>query len=155
MNHRDRGFDHGEISGFLDEGTEFKGDLIFRDTMRIDGKFKGKIKSNNVLIVGETADIEGEITVSVVSINGKVAGKLKADKKIEIHAKGKVYCDIETPNLVIEDGAFFHGNCNMGPDSGAQPAAPKTAAAPAPERPASSGRLGQGLKAEPGKPEDK
>ena len=110
---RDKVFDHGEISGFLDEGTSFNGELTFRNTMRIDGKFKGSIKSKNVLIVGETAEIDGEVEVSNVSINGKVSGKLKAEKKIEIHSKGKVYCDIDTPKLVIEDGAFFQGNCNM------------------------------------------
>ena len=110
---KDRVLDHGEISGFLDEGTSFVGELSFRNTMRIDGKFKGSIKSKNVLIVGETAEIEGEIDVSNVSINGKVSGKIIADKKIEIHSKGKVYADIETLKLVIEDGAFFQGKCNM------------------------------------------
>jgi cytoskeletal protein CcmA (bactofilin family) len=110
---KEKMFDHGEISGFLDEGTSFIGELSFRNTMRIDGKFKGKITSKNVLIIGETAEIEGDIDVSNVSINGKVSGTIAADKKIEIHSKGKVYCDIDTPKLVIEDGAFFQGNCNM------------------------------------------
>ena len=110
---KERGLDFGEISGFLDEGTDFSGDLKFRETMRIDGKFRGKIHSTSVLIVGETADIDGEITVSNVSINGKVSGSITADKKIEIHSKGRVFCDIVTPNLVIEDGALFQGNCNM------------------------------------------
>jgi cytoskeletal protein CcmA (bactofilin family) len=126
---KDKVFDHGEISGFLDEGTSFIGELNFRNTMRIDGKFKGKIKSKNVLIVGETAEIEGEIDVSNVSINGKVSGKMIADKKIEIHSKGKVFCDIDTPKLVIEDGAFFQGNCNMnGGEKGETPAATPTVA---------------------------
>jgi cytoskeletal protein CcmA (bactofilin family) len=110
---KDKGFETGEISGFLDEGTEFEGELRFRDTMRIDGKFRGKINSKSVLIIGEAADISGDIVVSHVSINGRVNGKINADKKIEIHSKGRVYCNISTPNLTIEDGAFFHGNCNM------------------------------------------
>jgi len=135
---KERGFDFGEISGFLDEGTEFEGDLAFRETMRIDGKFRGKISSSSVLIVGETAEINGEIQVSNVSINGKVSGKIVADKKIEIHSKGRVYCDISTPNLVIEDGAFFEGNCNMetpASKSAAPVAAPKPAEPPKPGGP--------------------
>jgi cytoskeletal protein CcmA (bactofilin family) len=126
---KDKGFDFGEISGFLDEGTEFEGTLKFRETMRIDGRFRGKIYSSSVLIVGETAEITGEVEVSIVSINGKVSGKIKADKKIEIHSKGRVYCDISTPSLVIEDGAFFEGNCNM--DTGAGKGAAAAAAKPA------------------------
>lgn len=122
---KDRSFDHGEISGFLDEGTEFNGDLVFRNTMRIDGKFKGSIESKNYLIIGETAEIEGEVKVSIVSINGKVSGKIIADGKVEIHAKGKVFCDIDTPKLVVEDGAFFRGNCNMLLEEETKPATPK------------------------------
>lgn len=114
MGTREKSFEHGDISGFLDEGTDFQGTLNFRDTMRIDGKFRGKITSKNVLIVGETADIEADIVVSIVSINGHIKGTIAADKKVEIHSKGRVYCDISTPNLVVEDGAIFHGNCNMG-----------------------------------------
>lgn len=110
---KEKTFDHGEISGFLDEGTSFVGELSFSNTMRIDGKFDGKIKSKNVLIVGETAEIKGEIDVSNISINGKVSGKIIADKKVEIHSKGQVFCDITTQKLVIEDGAFFKGKCNM------------------------------------------
>ncbi|HUX06903.1 MAG TPA: polymer-forming cytoskeletal protein [Acidobacteriota bacterium] len=133
---KERGFDSGEISGFLDEGTEFEGTLKFRETMRIDGKFSGKISSSSVLIVGEAAEINGEVHVSNVSINGKVTGKITADKKIEIHSKGRVYCDIATSNLVIEDGAFFEGNCNMDTSAG-KGAAPAAAAKPVePARPA-------------------
>lgn len=110
---KEKTFDHGEISGFLDEGTSFIGELKFSNTMRIDGKFEGKIKSKNVLIVGETAEIKGEVDVSNISINGKVSGKIFADEKVEIHSKGQVFCDITTQKLVIEDGAFFQGKCNM------------------------------------------
>ena len=110
---RDKGLEQGEISGFLDDGTVFDGKLTFRDTLRIDGKFRGKISSKNVLIIGETAEIEGEIKVSNVSISGRVTGKIIADSKVEIHSKGRVFCDVVTPKLVIEEGAFFHGNCDM------------------------------------------
>lgn len=110
---KEKTFDHGEISGFLDEGTSFIGELNFSNTMRIDGKFEGKIKSKNVLIVGESAEIKGEVDVSNISINGKVSGKIIADEKVEIHSRGQVFCDITTQKLVIEDGAFFQGKCNM------------------------------------------
>ena len=43
----------GELNGFLDRGASFKGEMEFEDTMRIDGKFNGKIMSKNELIVGE------------------------------------------------------------------------------------------------------
>src|SRR3954454_6968037 len=104
----------GELNGFLDRGAIFKGELEFEDTMRIDGRFNGRITSKNELVVGESAQIEGEIHVGRVAISGTVIGKIVADQRVEIHRNGKVYSDIETPALIIEEGAIFQGNCVMG-----------------------------------------
>ena len=108
----------GELNGFLDRGATFKGEMEFEDTMRIDGKFNGRISSKNELIVGESAHIEGDIHVGRVAISGTVVGKIVATQRVEIHRNGKVYSDIDTPALVIEEGAIFQGNCVMG-DRGA------------------------------------
>jgi cytoskeletal protein CcmA (bactofilin family) len=104
----------GELNGFLDRGAIFKGELEFEDTMRIDGKFNGRITSKNELVVGESAQIEGEIHVGRIAISGTVIGKIVADQRVEIHRNGKVYSDIDTPALIIEEGAVFQGNCVMG-----------------------------------------
>ncbi|HEY3056807.1 MAG TPA: polymer-forming cytoskeletal protein [Thermoanaerobaculia bacterium] len=104
----------GDLNGFLDRGASFKGEMEFEDTMRIDGKFNGKIVSKNELIVGESAHIEGDLQVGRIAISGTVIGKIVAEQRVEIHRNGKVYSDIETPALVIEEGAIFQGNCQMG-----------------------------------------
>ena len=104
----------GDLNGFLDRGASFKGEMEFEDTMRIDGKFNGKIESKNELIVGESAHIEGDLHVGRIAISGTVIGKIIADQRVEIHRNGKVYSDIETQALVIEEGAIFQGNCQMG-----------------------------------------
>jgi cytoskeletal protein CcmA (bactofilin family) len=109
----------GELNGFLDRGATFRGELEFEDTMRIDGKFNGKIQSKNELIVGESAHIEGDIHVGRIAISGTVVGKIVADTRVEIHRNGKVYSDVETPALIIEEGAIFQGNCVMGDKKGA------------------------------------
>ncbi len=103
----------GDLNGFLDRGSVYRGELEFEDTMRIDGRFNGKITSKNELIVGESASIEADIHVGRIAISGTVMGKIKADQKIEIHRSGRVFCDLDTPALVIEEGAVFQGNCNM------------------------------------------
>src|SRR6185295_14956683 len=108
----------GELNGFLDRGATFKGELEFEDTMRIDGRFHGKIVSKNELIVGESATIEGDVLVGRVAISGTVIGKIVASQRVEIHRNGKVYSDIDTPALIIEEGAIFQGNCVMGDKKG-------------------------------------
>ncbi len=109
-----KGKSNGELNGFLDRGSVFKGELEFEDTMRIDGKFNGKITSKNELIVGESAQIDGDIHVGRIAISGTVVGKIVAEQRVEIHRNGKVYSDIDTPALIIEEGAIFQGNCVMG-----------------------------------------
>ncbi|MBW3670869.1 MAG: polymer-forming cytoskeletal protein, partial [Acidobacteria bacterium] len=104
----------GDLNGFLDRGSAFRGELEFEDTLRVDGRFNGKITSKNELIVGETAHVEGEVHVGRIAISGTVEGTLIADEKIEIHRTGKVYGKIQTPTLVVEEGAILQGDISMG-----------------------------------------
>jgi len=101
------------ISGFIDRETELIGDIKFKENFRIDGVFKGKILSGGGLIIGETAEIEADIDVITMTINGRVKGTIKAKDKIEIFSKGRVIGTVATPKLIIEEGAFFQGSCQM------------------------------------------
>jgi cytoskeletal protein CcmA (bactofilin family) len=103
-----------ELNGFMDEGTEFLGELRFRDVMRIDGRLKGKIVSDNTLIIGEAGQVEADIDCGVVSIRGTVSGRVYGRQRIELLAGSKVQATLISPKLVIEDGAFFQGDCEMG-----------------------------------------
>jgi cytoskeletal protein CcmA (bactofilin family) len=103
-----------DLNGFMDQGTEFLGELRFRDTMRIDGRLKGKIVSDNTLIIGESGQVEAEIDCGVVSIRGTVSGRVHGRQRIELLAGSKVQATLISPKLVIEDGAFFQGDCEMG-----------------------------------------
>jgi cytoskeletal protein CcmA (bactofilin family) len=101
------------VSGFLDKDTEIVGDIRFKDNFRIDGVFKGKILSGNGLIIGESGEVEAEIEVNSISINGRVKGSIKAKEKIEIFERGRVSGTIVAPKLIVEEGAFFQGSCQM------------------------------------------
>jgi cytoskeletal protein CcmA (bactofilin family) len=108
-----KGLPAEDLNGFLDEGTEFLGELRFRDVFRVDGHVKGKIVSDNTLVVGESGRVEAEIDCGVVTIRGTVSGKVRGRQKIEILAGARVQASLISPKLVIEDGAFFHGDCDM------------------------------------------
>ena len=110
-----RGLVSEGLNGFMDEGTEFLGELRFRDTLRIDGHLKGKIVSDNTLIIGESGHVEADIDCGVVSIRGTVLGRVHGRQRIELLAGSKVQATLVSPKLVIEDGAFFQGDCEMVP----------------------------------------
>lgn len=103
----------GVLNGFLDEGSHFKGELTFEDTLRIDGKFEGTIRSKHALVIGDTGDVQADIDVGSVSIDGTVRGTILAREKIEIHPHGRVFAKLQSPILKIEEGAQFQGDCTM------------------------------------------
>lgn len=103
-----------DINAFLGRDTEFEGKMTFSGAVRIDGSFKGEILTEGTLIVGESAHIESEIHVSLIIISGEIHGNIVADNRIEMHAPGKVYGNIQAPTIVIDEGVLFEGNCKMG-----------------------------------------
>lgn len=103
----------GAFNAVLDRGSDFEGKLTFEGTVRIDGIFKGEIFSSSHLVVGETGKIEADVTVESISISGEVIGDVKAKGKIELHSSAVVRGNIETPKLVIEEGAVVQGQLNM------------------------------------------
>jgi cytoskeletal protein CcmA (bactofilin family) len=110
-----------DLNGFMDQGTEFVGELRFRDTFRVDGRVKGRVVSDNTLIVGETASVEADIDCGVVSIRGSVSGHVCGRQRIELLAGARVQGTLVSPRLVIEEGAFFQGDCDMGAAAPAEP----------------------------------
>ncbi len=121
----------GEITTLLGRGAAFEGKLTFEGTVRIDGRFKGEVFSDDVLVIGEGAQVEAQIDVGEVIIQGTVVGNITAKRSIEIHAPGRVKGDLHTPSLQIDKGVIFEGRSFMEQAVQTRQAAP-AAAKPAP-----------------------
>ncbi len=119
------------LDGHLGEGIEIKGTLRFEGSVRIDGKFVGKVVSPATLIVGPSAVVDGEVEVGEIEIHGALRGQVKASQRATIHGTGRVDADIDTRSLVIEPGAHFNGCCEMHKKENPKPAAPTAAKPPA------------------------
>jgi len=103
----------GEINTLLGKGSTFEGKLTFEGTVRIDGNFKGEVFTEGILVIGEGAEVEAEIEVATVIIEGQVRGNVRAKQLVEIHAPGRVFGNLVTPSLFIDKGVLFEGNCHM------------------------------------------
>jgi cytoskeletal protein CcmA (bactofilin family) len=134
----------GEISTLLGKGASFEGKLTFEGTVRVDGKFKGEVFSDDVLVVGEGAYVEAEIDIGEIIIQGTVVGNIKAKRSIEIHAPGRVKGDIHTPSLQIDKGVTFEGRSFM--DAVVAPPRPAAPPSGAPPRPGEPGKGPQPVK---------
>ena len=103
----------GEINTLLGKGSEFEGKLTFEGTVRVDGKLSGEVFSDDVLVVGEGAEVHAEIDIGEIIIQGMVVGNIRAKRGVEIHAPGRVRGDITTPSLQVDKGVVFEGRSYM------------------------------------------
>jgi len=77
--------------------------------IQIDGRLEGDVRSVG-LVIGEKAEIYGEIFAEEVTVRGKVVGRICA-RKVLLAATSHVEGDILHEALAVETGAFFEGNC--------------------------------------------
>jgi cytoskeletal protein CcmA (bactofilin family) len=85
------------------------GTLASTGDMQIDGRVEGDVRSVG-LVIGDKAEIHGEIYAEDVTIRGKVVGRIRA-RKITLAATSHVEGDILHEAFSVESGAFFEGNC--------------------------------------------
>ena len=105
------------LNGFVDKGCTIRGELEFNNYFRVDGRIEGTVKSKAELVVGEGGVVEGELEVARCVIGGEVRGTISAAEQVLLHATAKVWAKINTPALVMEDGAFLEGSVSMEPKS--------------------------------------
>lgn len=105
--------EESHVIAFLGDGSEFEGRMVFNKSMRIDGAFRGEISSEDLLVVGDTAKLQGDVVVGSLIISGSFHGYIKAKTRVELRAPAIVNGDIEAPAISIEDGVIFNGTITM------------------------------------------
>ncbi len=105
--------DYNLVDTTFDKFTNFSGDLTFDHSLKINGKFNGKIVTKGFLYIGKTAIVEADIEASIVILEGKVTGDVIAHERMEMLASGELYGDLKTAKLKIADSVVFEGNCTM------------------------------------------
>ena len=110
-------FDEVRISSVLGEGAVIEGNLNSPDSLRIGGTVNGDICTESIAVIDEKGVINGNITAVSILIAGVVHGNANSQNKTEITATGRIYGDITTHTLSIDENAVFVGQCNMNRDA--------------------------------------
>jgi cytoskeletal protein CcmA (bactofilin family) len=109
-----RDIKEGTLSGFVGGGTVVTGEANFKAMMRVDGHLSGRVSSSSgTLIVGANGKVDANIEVAVAVIHGTIHGDIIASQRLELGRAAKVHGNIQTPSLIIEQGAIFEGSCKM------------------------------------------
>ena len=106
-----------DIATVFAEDLDFKGTLRFKSSLMIKGGFEGEVVSEGLLFLGPNARIKADIKTATLISHGKVEGNVEATKGVVL-CKGSAHAgDLKTPNLLIEGGAVFNGQCAMPVDA--------------------------------------
>ncbi len=109
-----RDIKEGRLSGFIGSGTVLTGETTFQAMLRVDGHLTGRVSSEDgTLIMGSTGRIDANIQVAAATINGTVNGDIVATERLELGRTAHVVGNIQTPRLLMDDGAILEGNCGM------------------------------------------
>lgn len=105
---------HGKgLYTILGEGTSFEGSMTVPHNIRIDGSFKGKIETSEVITIGKSGIVNADIKAKSAIVGGRIIGNLKVEDRVELEEKSSLVGDLRAKDLIINEGAVFHGNCSM------------------------------------------
>lgn len=102
-----------DVHTLLGPESHFAGKLVFEGTVRVDGRFVGEVHTDGNLIVGHGAHVEGQLRVGHLVVHGDVVGEVVATRAVEVHAPAKVRGKLTTPQLTMDKGVVFDGECTM------------------------------------------
>ncbi len=98
---------------FISDGTQILGDIKVEHDLRIEGYLKGTVDVGGMLVLGPTGKIEGQVQARSATVAGQIIGNLRGFDKIVLESKSILMGDLNTRELVINEGAIFQGNCSM------------------------------------------
>jgi len=98
--------------------VSLKGNLHNKGSIQVNGNVEGEVRSDENVLIGETAKVKGPVVAKKVEISGEVRGLIEAADKLEINSTGRIYGDINVKTLVIKEGAIFVGKSAMAQKTG-------------------------------------
>lgn len=108
-----------EQHNIIGASTTVEGTLRSSGNVNISGTVDGNVEVEGRTMVMPGGVVEGEVASTSAEIAGTVRGQVKVKERLVLKSSAIVEGDIRTGKLVVEDGATFNGQCQMGPTAGA------------------------------------
>lgn len=105
-----------DSKNYLSSDVEIKGVIKFKTDLFVDGNIEGEIISPGTLVVGEHAEIRGEIRTKSVTVLGTLQANVTVDERCELRGRAKLIGDLKAARLVIEEGTTFIGKSEVMPN---------------------------------------
>jgi cytoskeletal protein CcmA (bactofilin family) len=102
-----------DFDTILSSDIDFSGVLNFEKSFLIRGKVSGEIVARGLLVIDEEAVVEANIQAARVIVRGSVKGNVVAAEKVEVTITGKLIGNVAAPEILMETGCLFNGQCTM------------------------------------------
>ena len=102
------------LAALLGKGARYSGDLSFDGRVRLDGFFKGRIHTEDVLEIGESGVVEGQVDAATLVVAGRVLGAVKVTQLLTITRTGSMSGEIDAARMVVEPGAKIDATVKCG-----------------------------------------
>jgi cytoskeletal protein CcmA (bactofilin family) len=93
---------------FIGAGVEFKGDMTVPGCASVDGKFEGTLQAKS-LIVGQTGNVSGQISVETAEVRGSVGDHLTVQSKLVVRSTGSISGSVSYARIMVEEGGELAG----------------------------------------------
>ena len=103
-----------EVRVSLGPDAEVTGKLSFETATRIEGRLRGEVRATDLLVVGAEAVVHATVQAMKLVVLGEVRGEVQGATRVEICEGGKLFGDVETKCLIVQEGATFEGRSRMG-----------------------------------------
>jgi cytoskeletal protein CcmA (bactofilin family) len=57
--------------------------------------------------------VNASVRAGILVVNGELVGNVHASERVELSGKARVFGDLESPIVVLEEGVMFEGHCRM------------------------------------------
>ncbi len=97
----------------ISAGTIIKGEILSPYDIRIDGTFEGKVQTKGRVVVGESANVKGDVICENIDLWGKLEGNVYVKNTLALKDGCAVDGNLNVRRLSVELGSAFNGNCRM------------------------------------------
>ena len=101
------------INTLIGVSTRIEGDVHFNEGLRIDGHVKGNViadpSQHALLVISETAKVEGEVRATHLVVNGEIVGPVFSSERLELQQKARLTGNVTYKVLEVRSGAQLSG----------------------------------------------
>ena len=93
--------------------TIWTGALESTGSLHVHGRVEGTLTARDDIFIAEEADVDAVVRAANVTIAGNVRGSIQCSDRFEVLPRGRVVGDIQSPVIVIHEGAMIAGDIAM------------------------------------------